>query len=192
MAGAGGLGAMGGAQGLVAPTGTEFGGGMTTMPTSAPGATGSSLGGNAASGLSQGTLSELSKMFPNASVGNILTALGQYAQSSSLGGDLKDIAQRAIDAANPFKQPERQPFIGTNSPMGMESLLKDPSGFLANDPYINSMKQGIGEQAQANFAKSGNLPREAINSSAAVGNVMSDAYKDRLGLTSVLGGYTIV
>lgn len=133
----------------------------------------------------------LSALFPNATIPNILSALLQYGQMSGLGDDLQDIAQKALDASNPFNQPERQPFIGTNSPMGMVSLLQDPNGFLQNDPYINSAKQGIGEWAQANFAKSGNLPKSAILGSAQVGQTMADAYKDRLGLTSQLGGYTM-
>jgi len=136
-------------------------------------------------------LAELQKLFPQATFGNLAASLLDYHQRNTLGEDLTNIADKYLEASNPFKQPERQPFIGRNSPLGMQSLLESPQGFLDTDPFIQAMKKGIGEQSQANFAKSGNLPLNDIMGSAQLGEVMGNQYKDRLNLTAGLGGYTM-
>src|SRR5258706_1922349 len=99
-------------------------------------------------------------------------------------GGINSSTNRAVSIGAPLENQQRQQYQ-----QQLQQMLSDPSGFMNTDPFIQSSKKALGDQYQANFAKSGNLPFEGIQSSAALQQMMSQAYNDRIKQLSTLGGF---
>lgn len=78
---------------------------------------------------------------------------------------------------------------GTAGTPGTAATQSGAERFLSTDPFVQASQKALGNQYQANFAKSGNLPMEGILGSAAVQQMMSQAYNDRVKQLTTLGGF---
>lgn len=99
-------------------------------------------------------------------------------------GGINSSTNRAVGIGAPLENQQRQQYQ-----QQLQQMMSDPTGFMNTDPFIQSSKKALGDQYQANFAKSGNLPFEGIQSSAALQQMMSQAYNDRIKQLSTLGGF---
>lgn len=117
-------------------------------------------------------------------IGNIFGGGLGMLQGRNLQNQYNTNTQNAITQANPLNNPQRQPYQ-----RDLAAMYNDPSAFMANDPFINASKTAVGQQEQANFAKSGNLPLEAIMGSAQFQQVLSQAFNDRIKQFTTLGGF---
>lgn len=99
-------------------------------------------------------------------------------------GDITNAGNRGVSIGAPLENVQRQPYQ-----QQLTGLMNDPSSFLKTDPFVQASGKAIGDQYQANFAKSGNLPFSSIQGSAAMQQMMSQAYNDRVKQLTTLGGF---
>lgn len=118
---------------------------------------------------------------PLGQIGGGLFGMGQGNQYQ---GGINAATDRGVQQGNPLNNPQRQQYQ-----QQLQGMMNNPSEFMNTDPFIQSSKKALGDQYQANFAKSGNLPFESIQSSAALQQMMSQAYNDRIKQLSTLGGF---
>lgn len=126
--------------------------------------------------------SDLSGMMPGA--GQVFGGLLGGGMGNQSAGQIQRAGDRGVSIGAPLENTQRQPYQ-----QQLSGLMNDPSSFLSNDPYIQASKKAIGDQYQANFAKSGNLPFSSIQGSAAMQQMMSQAYNDRIRQLTTLGGF---
>lgn len=124
----------------------------------------------------------LGGMMPGA--GNIFGGILGGGMGNKTAGQITDAGNRGVSIGAPLENPQRQQYQ-----QELTGLMKDPSSFLSTDPYIQASKKAIGDQYQANFAKSGNLPFSSVQGSAAMQQMMSQAYNDRIRQLTTLGGF---
>lgn len=117
-------------------------------------------------------------------LGQIGGGLFGMQQGNQYQGGVNSSTNRAVQIGAPLENQQRQQYQ-----QQLQQMMSDPSGFMNTDPFIQSSKKALGDQYQANFAKSGNLPFEGIQSSAALQQMMSQAYNDRIKQLSTLGGF---
>ena len=120
------------------------------------------------------------------SIEGAIPIVGPMIQGGRQAGAQNDLMNQINSQMNPLFQPQRQ---GFQQQLNQLMTPEGANSFLQNDPLVKSGTQYLQNQGSANFAKSGNLPLEAINQNAAITQLMSGEYNNRVNQLSGLGGY---
>lgn len=164
--------------------------GANTMPTYVPGGGGNAEQAQQALGDKTGNpTAATGGTNPSSStiwsgIGDIAGGVGNYLLGQQYTNRLNQNTTNAVNQANPLNNAQRQPYQA-----GLSNLINNPSQFMQTDPYIKAATQQLQNQGSANFAKSGNLPLEAINQNAAIQQMMAQQYNSRIGQMMTAGGF---
>jgi hypothetical protein len=113
--------------------------------------------------------------------------IGPVLQGRRQANAAKDLYGEINMATNPLFQPQRQQY------QNLLTSLFTPEGaqnFLSNDPEVKFGTKYFQDIGSANFAKSGNLPLEAISQNDAIQQLLAQQYNQRVSQLAGLGGFT--